>query len=125
MLREVRDVQQVPGERPRRWFFSHDADLWVWFGEDNVPVTFQLAYGKYRDEHAIRWKAETGFAHYKVDAGVYGREAPLLFADGPFPAATVIEHFRKLAGEVPQEIVGFVCECLRQHPEFRDDSSAM
>jgi hypothetical protein len=121
-LREIRDVVQVPGERPRRWFFSHDADLLVWFGEDHAPVAFQLAYGKYHDEHAIRWKAGIGFAHYKVDTGAYGRELPLLVADGAFPAEQIITQFRKLAAEVPEDIVAFVCERLREHPEFREDT---
>lgn len=122
MLREIRDVQQVPGEKRRRWFFSHEADLLVWFGEDDVPVAFQLAYGKYHDEHAIRWKAGKGFAHYRVDTGVYGRELPLLEPDGPFPAAKIIGDFRKLAVEIPPEIADFVCECLRGHPEFHEDT---
>lgn len=121
MLREIRDVQQVPGEKPRRWFFSHEADLLVWF-EDNVPVAFQLAYGKYRDEHAIRWKVGKGFAHYTVDTGVYGREVPILEPDGPFPAAKVLERFRTLAAELPPEIVEFICECLRAHPEYYEDT---
>ena len=122
MLREIRDVQQVPGEKLRRWFFSHEADLLVWFGEDNVPFAFQLAYGKYRDEHAIRWKTGVGFSHYKVDTGIYGRELPLLLADGPFPAAQIVDQFLKVAAEIPADIVSFVCERLREHPEFLEDT---
>jgi len=121
MLREIRNVWQVPGEKPRRWFFSHEADLLVWF-DSGMPVAFQLAYGKYHDEHAIRWKTGIGFAHYKVDTGTSGRELPLLVADGPFPAASIIDQFRKLATEVPSDIVAFVCDRLREHPEFREDT---
>ena len=61
MLREVVNTYQAPDEPPRRFFFSHEQDLWVWFGQDGQPVAFQLAYGKYRNEHAIRWKAGRGF----------------------------------------------------------------
>ncbi|HZR70012.1 MAG TPA: hypothetical protein VFB01_13265 [Burkholderiales bacterium] len=122
MLREIKNVQQIAGEKPRRWFFSHEADLLVWFGEDGMPFAFQLAYGKYREEHAIRWKTGVGFEHYKVDTGVYGRELPLLVADGIFPAGKVIEQFQKLAAEVPSNIVDFICARLREHPEFGDDS---
>jgi len=122
MLREIRDVQQVPGEKPRRWFFSHEADLLVWFDEDNTPVAFQLAYGKYHNEHAIRWKVGKGFAHYRVDTGVEGRELPILEPDGPFPAAKILKRFRALAAELPPEIVEFICECLRSHPEYHEDT---
>ena len=66
MLREVRIPRQVPGEPRRRCFFSHQQDLWVWFDDGGVPVAFQLCYGKYRDEHAIRWKAGQGFVRITV-----------------------------------------------------------
>jgi hypothetical protein len=119
VLREVLNVQQVAGEPPRRWFFSHQQDLWVWFGEDGVPVAFQLAYGKYRNERAIRWKAGRGFAHQRVDdgenAGVV-KQAPLLVPDGVFEAGKVVAHFLEISAEVPGEIVEFVVARLREHP---------
>ena len=68
-MREIPDVEQVPGEPRRRWFFSHEQDLIVWFGADGAPVGFQLAYGKYRHERALRWKAGKGFTHDAVDDG--------------------------------------------------------
>lgn len=118
MLREVRDVQQVAGEPPRRWFFSHQQDLWVWFGEDGVPVAFQLAYGKYRNERAIRWKSGEGFVHRRVDdgesAGVV-KQAPLLVPDGVFEAGKVIAHFLEISTELPRDIVEFVVARLREH----------
>lgn len=124
MLREVANVQQRPDEPPRRWFFSHEQDLWVWFGEDGVPVAFQLAYGKYRDEHAIRWKAGRGFMHQRVDdgenAGVV-KQTPILIADGTFEAVKVLDRFLQLSSEIPREIVEFVAARLREHPEFRED----
>lgn len=118
MLREIQNTRQVPGEQRRRWFFSHDQDLLVWFGEDGKPVAFQLAYGKYRAERALRWKQATGFAHYEVDAGIDGREQPLLMPDGPFDAPGVLDGFLALSGEVPRDIVEFVSEQLRRHPEY-------
>ena len=48
MLLEIRNVDQVPGEPRRRWFFSHEQDLLIWFVEGGKPVAFQLSYGKYR-----------------------------------------------------------------------------
>jgi hypothetical protein len=125
MLREIRNTQQVPGENTRRWFFSHEQDLLVWFGEDGRPVAFQLAYGKYRDEHAIRWKVGRGFVHHCVDdgeSGGIGKEAPLLLPDGAFEAKGVLERFLALSGEMPQDIVEFVAARLREHPEYREDT---
>ena len=125
MLLEVRNVQQVPGEPHRRWFFSHEQDLLIWFDDDGKPVAFQLSYGKYRDEHAIRWKAKRGFAHYSVDdgeSGAFDSQAPILIADGIFQAARVLKRFRELSGEMPQDIVDFVSARLREHPEYHEDT---
>jgi hypothetical protein len=93
----------------------------VWFEEDNKPVAFQLAYGKYRDEHAIRWKVDRGFAHYQVDTGVEGRELRLLNPNGPFDAAQALKEFLRLSAEIPEEIVEFVASKLREHPEYREN----
>jgi hypothetical protein len=121
MLREVPNSRQVPGEPRRRCFFSHRQDLWVWLGDDGAPVAFQLAYGKYRDEHAIRWKAGKGFVHERVDdgesAGVI-KQAPILVEDGPFRASSVVDQFLAESSELPRDIADFVLVRLREHPEF-------
>ena len=33
MLREIVNTRQDPDEPPRRFFFSHQQDLWVWFDD--------------------------------------------------------------------------------------------
>ena len=126
MLREVTNAYQAPDEPRRRFFFSHEQDLWVWFDEDDSPVAFQLAYGKYRNEHAIRWKAGRGFTHQQVDDGENAglvKQAPILIADGAFDAAGVLARFLQLAAQIPQEIADFVAQRLREHPEFREPTS--
>jgi hypothetical protein len=97
MLREIRNTQQVPGESPRRWFFSHEQDFLVWFGDDGQPEAFQLAYSKYRDEKAI------------------------LHPDGAFKAKQVLDQFLAVSKEVPKEIVDFVAARLREHPEYHEN----
>jgi hypothetical protein len=124
MLREIENARQIEGELPRRWFFSHEQDLLVWVGPDRNPEAFQLAYDKYRNERAIRWKTGRGFSHYVVDdgeSGGVGKEAPLLYPDGAFDAAKVMRRFIELSAGMPKDIVDFVVERLRTHPEYRDD----
>jgi len=121
MLQEIRNTRQAVDEPPRRFFFSHEQDLWIWFGDGAEIVAFQLAYGKYRDEHAIRWRAGRGFAHQRVDGGENAgvvKQAPILLADGAFDAASVLERFLELSAEMPQQIVDFVAARLREHPEY-------
>ena len=126
MLLEIRNVYQVPGEPRRRWFFSHEQDLLIWIDDEGKPMGFQLSYGKYRNEHAIRWKVDRGFAHYGVDDGESGgaphSQAPILVADGVFEAARVLTRFRELSAEMPQDIVEFVSARLREHPEYHEDT---
>lgn len=122
-MKEIERVRQVPGERPRRWFFSHEQDLLVWLDADGKPVAFQLAYGKYRNEHALRWKAGRGYTHHRVDDGegrINGKSVPMLFPNGAFAAANVLDKFLEISVEVPREIVDFVAARLREHPEYRE-----
>lgn len=125
MLLEVRNVQQVLGEPRRRWFFSHEQDLLVWFSDDGTLVAFQLSYGKYRDEHAIRWKAGHGFTHHRVDdgeAGALTSDAPLLTPGGVFEASRVLKQFRELSAHMPREISDFVAARLQEHPGYDEDT---
>lgn len=95
----------------------------MWFGDDGIPVAFQLSYGKYRDEHAIRWKAGRGFTHHRVDDGERGAltsDAPLLVGAGPFDALRVLKRFEDLSADIPREISAFVAARLREHPDYRE-----
>jgi hypothetical protein len=119
MLRELPSTKQVPGERYRRWFFCHEADLVVWFDADGTPTGFQLAYDKYQNEHSISWHAGTGFRHDAVDEGnpLAGEaETPLLYPHGEFDAKRVIALFTSLSAEMPQDLARFVIEKLGSYP---------
>jgi hypothetical protein len=124
LMREIPDVQQVPGEPRRRWFFSHEQDLIVWLGENGAPVGFQLAYGKYRNERALRWKAGKGFTHDAVDDGENAvvKEAALLVPDGYFDANEVLARFLELSVEMPPDVVAFVSAKLEAHPNYAEDA---
>lgn len=117
MLRELPNTKQVEGELPRKWYFSHDLDLVVWFDPAGVPCAFQLAYDKYRGEHSISWHIEKGYRHYVVDdgesyAGCF--ETPFLYANGPFKRDAVLEKFLALSGELPSAVAELVAEKLSQ-----------
>lgn len=117
MLRELPDTPQIAGEPRRRWFFCHELDLVVWFDEAGEPCGFQLAYDKYRGEHSISWKAGTGYRHFLVDDGegsALNSETPLLYADGPFHPDRVLDRLIALAGDLPDDIVHFVVDKLRE-----------
>jgi hypothetical protein len=122
VLREIQRTQQKPDEPRRRWFFSHEMDLLMWFDEAGRPLFFQLCYGKYHDERALRWKPYAGFSHHRVndgEGGALGSDTPMLLAGGSFDAYRVLERFRELAADLPPHVVAFVTMRLRDHPSYR------
>ncbi len=115
MLRELRNTKQIEGEPRRRWFFSHELDLVVWFDRNGMPCAFQLAYDKYRGEHSISWNPERGFRHFVVDDGeprVGCNDTPFLYANGPFQLDRVLRQFVALSAELPADISRFVIHKL-------------
>jgi len=120
MLVEIPNTKQVKGEPLRKWYFSKDLDLVVWFDSSGDPCAFQLAYDKHRGEHSITWKKESGYSHYRVDdgerqAGFF--ETPLLYVNGPFKKDAVLEKFLKESDELPVMVTNFVAEKLRTFDE--------
>jgi hypothetical protein len=118
MLQEINAARQIPGELYRRWFFSAEQDLVVWYDADVNIVGFQLAYNKNRQERSIYWKAGRGFSHHDVDDGEdspFKSNTPLLTIDGAFDRDSVLQEFLQLAQELPEEIMAFVNNKLREY----------
>jgi hypothetical protein len=116
-LRELRDVRQVPGERPRRWFASEDMDLIVWLGEGGAPAGFQLCYDKGPHERALTRWSDGSLSHAHVDDGE-GRnsgykEIAVLVEGGAFDAARVERLFLEAGKNLPEPIAGMVLENIR------------
>lgn len=115
MLREVKDVKQLPDEPRRRWFSDEFFDLIVWYDQKGESLGFQLCYGKPSDEHAFTWLRDRGFSHDRVDDGEWSplwNMTPILVPDGIFPAKEIAERFRENSQKVEPEIVGLVLEKL-------------
>jgi hypothetical protein len=118
-LTEISAIRQIPGEPRRRWFRTDDLDLIVWCDEAGAPTSFQLCYDKLRSERALTWTPERGFLHEAVDDGGVGYKAtPILVAGGRFEANRVGERFAAASHELPREIVEFVGNKLKQHPDY-------
>jgi len=120
MLVEIPNTKQVKGEPPRKWYFSKDLDLVVWFDTSGNPVAFQLAYDKHKGEHSITWKKESGYSHYRVDDGerqAGNFETPLLYVNGPFKKDAVLEKFLVESDKLPANVKNFVAGKLRAFDE--------
>lgn len=119
MLREIPETRQIAGEPRRRWFFSQEQDLYVWHDDSGEVIAFQLCYDKHRQEHALYWRADSGFAHLRVDCGSetpLRNGMPLLVADGHFDQNAVAARFLALSPDVPEELRQMILNRLCEYP---------
>jgi hypothetical protein len=119
MLTEYSGIREISGGRPRRWFYSEDEDLIVWYADDGSIFGFQLCYDKQKSERALTWLPQSGFSHERVDYGgsdSAGRGlgsrldklTPLLVADGVFDIASLSRRFLQISQALPRDVFEFV-----------------
>ena len=104
MLREIRDVKQIPGEPARRWFSDEDFDLIVWTDPEHEMIGFQLCYGKGSEQKALTWLKEEGYQHSRIDDGDNPgkmKASPVLEANGHFDREGIGRRFMENKGDVP------------------------
>jgi hypothetical protein len=120
MLRELSDVRQIEGGRPRRWFQSSDEDLIVWYAEDGTIYGFQLCYDRHEHERALTWMRGRGYSHNRIDTGerraFRHKRSPVLVADGRFDASAMTRRFLQISAALPPEITEFVSGKLAEYP---------
>lgn len=112
MLKEIRQVRQIPGEPQRRWFTSESLDLIVWLDQGGQALAFQLCYDKGRTERALSWMPARGFSHLAVDDGEAGtthyKATPILVGAGTLDAQELNDLFQKNGTCVPHDIADFI-----------------
>ena len=120
MLKEVRDVRQVPGESRRQMFFSEDMDLTVWVDDRGAILGFELCYDKGIGERSVRWRSGYGFLHQRVDDGENrpGRykATPILVPDGVFDANKISRLFLENSRDLDRPLSDFVYRKLLEYP---------
>ena len=117
MLKEISNTTQRPGEPKRRWFHSPEQDLYLWQNESGEIVGFQLCYSKPYNERALYWTGDSGFSHYRVDAGeatVLSKNTPLLSRDRFFDSEVILAPFWALAAALPKNVVDFVAARIQE-----------
>ena len=121
-MREHLQVRQIPGEKRRRWFSSSNFDLIVWHNEDGSFAGFELCYDKIHRERSIIWHPERGFLHAAIDDGEHHpgqyKSAPIHVADGRFNAQHIRDCFLKESRQLPEDIVRYVAQTIKNHPDF-------
>ena len=120
MLVEYKNVRQVPGQGPRRWFEGDLYELVVWYRPDAVAIEgFQIIYRLKGDERALTWREGEGFNHAQVDSGEQTplkNMTPILLPNGTIPWPQVVADFAGSSGTLEPGLRTFV----RSRLEARD-----
>ena len=115
-------VRQISGDLRRRWFFSDDFDLIVWFNEDGTLAGFELCYDKRQIQRSLVWRLTAGFTHMAVDDGENRpgkyKSTPILVPDGYFDAKRIHSAFAKESISLPKEVADYVMQIIAKHPSY-------
>jgi hypothetical protein len=118
LLKELKNITQIPGEPQRRWFADDFFDLIVWFDDQNDISGFQLCYNKETDERALTWKRQSSFTHHRVDDGEakpQRKATPILLADGKFDYKVIADRFKEESKKIDRAVSEFVLEKILQY----------
>ena len=118
MLRKIKAASQNPGEPHRRWYSSLKMDLFVWFGDSNGIVSYQLTYNKPHKEKALVWKENGFFLHLGVDDGCRPGQysgSPLFYRDGKINALNVVSLLNKDSGDLEVSIKDFIISGIDEY----------
>jgi hypothetical protein len=127
MLHEIASVKQDSPQRKRRWFRDENFDLYLWEAKSGAVTSLQLCYNRSHDEHILRWSAEDGYAHERVDAPEHkpGRAmTAILVMDGKFPVELVLAQFQQAALELPAKIRNLVVGHIKESASVKPPGGA-
>ena len=120
-LFELKSNQHDVAASRRRWFYSPDMDLVVWYETDGSVSGFELYYDKNSSEHVFIWRVDGGFSHLAVDDGdqkpvLEFKEAPILIPDGHVDAERIKSLFEDSNERMPNDIAALVRRKLDEFP---------
>ena len=123
MFVESPDPRQVPGDKPRRVFFTRELHLIVWYQAKDWKVIhgIQLSFGSFTLDHVITAVGESPVELHRIDEG-RRLDASILKANGAFNPAPFESRYRVELNTLPPEILRYVngsLEALAKHPHPR------
>lgn len=112
MLEEWNKPGIREGKLTKRWLGDSFFDLFVWSDEMGAIVSFQLCYGKPRDEHALTWMFPSIYYHQRVDDGENdpgkSKSTPVLLPDGMFDDRSIARRFLEESKEIDATLSEFI-----------------
>jgi hypothetical protein len=116
VLKEYHNVRQEARQGRRRWFEDDQFDFVVWYDQKGAVAGFQICYRTGPNlEHALSWRAQSGFVHDRVDEGddsPLKNMTPILVPDGDVPWALLATEFARRSAELEEDLRTLVLDRL-------------
>jgi hypothetical protein len=117
MLREIRNITQIPGQGPRRWFNDENLDLFVWYDAGGRIFGFQLCFDKdTRVELALTFTEDAGYTLDLVasEATVCDMGSPVLIGGGEFSCQQLIDQLDERGASLERSLYEYLREKLEE-----------
>lgn len=119
MLREIRNIKQIPGQGARRWFSDEQLDLFVWYETGGRILGFQLCFDKNtRAERALTFTEEEGYAldYVASEASVCDLGSPVLVRAGELSVWQLIDQLDERGATLEPSLYEYLREKLGECP---------
>jgi hypothetical protein len=119
MLREIRNVNQIPGQGPRRWFSDEHLDLFVWYDAGGRILGFQLCFDKHaRVERALTFTETEGYSlhHVAAEASVCDMGSPVLLSAGEFSRQGLLDQLGERGALLEPSLFEYLRGKLENYP---------
>ena len=119
MLREIRNIREIPDQGPRRWFSDERLDLFVWYDKGGRILGFQLCFDKdTRVERALTFTEEGGYSldHVAGEASVCDLGSPVLVPAGECSHRQLIDQLGERGAALERSLYDYLREKLEECP---------
>jgi hypothetical protein len=119
MLREIRNVKEIPGQGARRWFHDEHLDLFVWYDARGRILGFQLCFDKdTRGERALTFTEDAGYSLDQVaaEASVCDLGSPVLTRADEFSRQQLIDQLGARGDVLERSLYEYLREKLAECP---------
>ena len=103
MLRELKNIRQIDGERQRRWFADDEMDLILWFSPEKRLDGFEICYDKLGGTRTITWK------NIRTRDGTM---KSVLMAENAFERKRIKDMLAERSGNLEQNLRQFILDRL-------------
>ena len=105
MFTEMTNPRQLPGDLPRKVFFTSEMELIVWYADQRWTdlYGFQLCFGDLSMDHVVTALPGQSVQFHRVDEG-RRLDSSVLRANGAWPGARFWARYRTDLDSLPSEI---------------------